>query len=141
MDFAMFDADQHYYEAEDCLTRFASKRMQTEKFVRWVAEMDGKRKRLFIGGRDANVIPNPTFNPIAQPGVYHETLKKLEAGNDRTAIAYGELEPIRPAGFVRAMWHSARAAASCRGCLVNQGRSRPVRSAVSTRHQRSSASW
>ena len=97
MDFAMFDADQHYYEAEDCLTRFASKRMQTEKFVRWVAEMDGKRKRLFIGGRDANVIPNPTFNPIAQPGVYHETLKKLEAGNDRTAIAYGELEPIRPA--------------------------------------------
>ena len=28
MDFGIFDANQHYYEAEDCLTRHASKRMQ-----------------------------------------------------------------------------------------------------------------
>ena len=28
MTFRVFDADQHYYEAEDCLTRYASKRMQ-----------------------------------------------------------------------------------------------------------------
>src|SRR5687767_7236946 len=96
MDFGLFDADQHYYEAEDCFTRFASDRMKSEKFVRWVTEADGKRKRLFVGGRDANVIGNPTFDPVAAPGVYHETLKNLETGADRTGAAYGKLEPIRP---------------------------------------------
>lgn len=97
MTFGIFDADQHYYEAEDCFTRFASQRMKSERFIRWVTEADGKRKRLFVGGQDANVIGNPTFNPCAQPGVYHETLKNLETGADRSGAAYGQLEPIRPA--------------------------------------------
>jgi predicted TIM-barrel fold metal-dependent hydrolase len=96
-DFKIFDADQHYYEAEDCFTRFASERMKSEKFVRWLTEADGKRKRLFVGGREANVIGNPTFNPVAAPGVYHETLKNLDVAQDRSAMAYGQLEQIRPA--------------------------------------------
>lgn len=96
MDFGIFDSDQHYYEAEDCFTRYASERMKTEKFVRWVTEADGKRKRLFVGGKEASVIGNPTFNPVAAPGIYHETLKKLETDKDRSAVAYGQLEPIRP---------------------------------------------
>ena len=97
MDKGIFDADQHYYEAEDCFTRYASERMQKEKFVRWVTEADGKRRRLFVGGKEANVIGNPTFDPITAPGIYHETLKKLEVGKDRSADAYGKLEPIRAA--------------------------------------------
>ncbi len=97
MDFAMFDADNHYYEAEDAFTRYASDRMRAERFVRWLAEGDGKRRRLFFGAREANVIGNPTFNPITRPGVFHETLKNLEAGMDRSAPAYGELIPIDPA--------------------------------------------
>jgi predicted TIM-barrel fold metal-dependent hydrolase len=96
MDFRIFDADQHYYEAEDCFTRYASQRMVKQKFVRWVTEADGKRRRLFVGGKEANVIGNPTFNPITAPGIYHETLKKLEVGKDRSADAYGKLEPISP---------------------------------------------
>lgn len=95
MDFGIFDADQHYYEAEDCFTRYASERMKSEKFVRWMTEADGKRRRLFAGAKEVNVIGNPTFNPIATPGVYHETLKNLETGKDRSASAYGQLEPIR----------------------------------------------
>jgi predicted TIM-barrel fold metal-dependent hydrolase len=97
MDKSIFDADQHYYEAEDCFTRYASERMRREKYIRWVTEADGKRRRLFVGGREANVIGNPTFDPITAPGIYHETLKKLEVGKDRSADAYGKLEPIRPA--------------------------------------------
>jgi len=97
VDFGIFDADQHYYESEDCFTRFASERMKSEKFVRWMTEADGKRKRLFVGGREANVIGNPTFNPVAAPGVYHETLKQLDVAQDRSAMAYGQLEQIRPA--------------------------------------------
>jgi predicted TIM-barrel fold metal-dependent hydrolase len=95
MDLEIFDADQHYYEAEDCFTRFASQRMKTEKFIRWVTEADGKRKRLFAGGRQVDVIGNPTFDPITTPGIYHETLKNLEFGKDRSAEAYGKLERIR----------------------------------------------
>jgi predicted TIM-barrel fold metal-dependent hydrolase len=97
MDHGIFDSDQHYYEAEDCFTRYASKRMVSEKFVRWVTEADGKRRRLFAGGREANVIGNPTFDPITAPGIFHETLKNLEVGKDRSLDAYGKLEPIRPA--------------------------------------------
>ena len=97
MDFAMLDADNHYYEAEDAFTRYASERMRAERYVRWLAEGDGKRRRLFFGAREANVIGNPTFNPITRPGVFHETLKNLEAGLDRSAPAYGELVPIDPA--------------------------------------------
>ena len=95
MNFGIFDADQHYYEAEDCFTRYASRRMLTEKYIRWVTELDGKRRRLFVGGKEANVIGNPTFTPISTPGIYHETLKNLEVGKDRAADAYGKLEPIR----------------------------------------------
>ena len=58
MEYTIFDADQHYYEAEDCLTRFASERMKTEKYVRWLTEADGKRKRLFIGNHIVDVIGN-----------------------------------------------------------------------------------
>lgn len=98
MDFGIFDADQHYYEAEDCLTRHASKRMQAMKAVRWITEADGKRRRLVIDERITGVIGNPTFDPVARPGAFHETLKRLQAGEDRTnsAAAYGDLVPIDP---------------------------------------------
>jgi hypothetical protein len=95
MDLAMFDADEHYYEAEDAFTRYASQRMEKEKLVRWMTEADGKRRRLMVAGQEANVIGNPTFNPITAPGIYHETLRRLEVGQDRSAAAYGQLEPIR----------------------------------------------
>ena len=95
MTFRVFDADQHYYEAEDCLTRYASKRMQAMKSVRWLTEADGKRRRLIIADQVTTTIGNPTFNPVTKPGAYHETMKNLKPGEDRTA-AYGELFPIDP---------------------------------------------
>jgi len=98
MDFGIFDADQHYYEAEDCLTRHATGRMRGMKAVRWMTEVDGRRRRLIIDNRITTIIGNPTFDPIARPGAFHETLKNLHAGQDRTntASAYGELVPIDP---------------------------------------------
>jgi predicted TIM-barrel fold metal-dependent hydrolase len=97
MEFTFFDADEHYYEAEDAFTRYATKRMVAERSVRWLTEADGKRRRLLVAGREANVIGNPTFDPITAPGIYHDTLKDLEVSKDRSAAAYGKLEPIRPA--------------------------------------------
>jgi predicted TIM-barrel fold metal-dependent hydrolase len=95
VEYGIFDADQHYYEAEDAFTRYASKRMMDAKYVRWLAEADGKRRRLIVGSQIANVIGNPTFDPITTPGIYHETLKTLKFGEDRSSAAYGKLEPIR----------------------------------------------
>ena len=98
MDHAFFDADNHYYEAEDAFTRHASPRMRAARFVRWLTEGDGKRRRLFFGDREANVIGNPTFNPTVKPGAFHQALKNLESqGATPAAVAYGELEPIRAA--------------------------------------------
>ena len=34
MDFKLFDADNHYYEAEDAFTRYGDERVK--RFVRWV---------------------------------------------------------------------------------------------------------
>jgi predicted TIM-barrel fold metal-dependent hydrolase len=96
MEYTIFDADQHYYEAEDCLTRFASARMQSEKYVRWLTEADGKRKRLIIGKQLVDVIGNPTFNPIAPPGILHDLLKNMETGAARGAVRFDNVEPIRP---------------------------------------------
>lgn len=96
MEFTIFDADQHYYEAEDCLTRYASERMKSEKYVRWLTEADGKRKRLILGNRIVDVIGNPTFNPVGPPGILHELLKKMESSAPRAAMPMANIEPIRP---------------------------------------------
>jgi predicted TIM-barrel fold metal-dependent hydrolase len=95
MSFRVFDADQHYYEAEDCLTRYASKRMQAMKSLRWLTEADGKRRRLIIADKITTTIGNPTFDPVTKPGAFHETMKNLKPGEDRS-VAYGELFPIDP---------------------------------------------
>lgn len=103
MDYLLFDADNHYYEAEDAFTRYASERMKAGRYVRWLTEGDGKRRRLFFGDREARTIGNPTFNPVARPGVYYETLKNLQFGKDleigkeRPRSVYGELVPLDPA--------------------------------------------
>jgi predicted TIM-barrel fold metal-dependent hydrolase len=60
--FQAFDADQHYYEAEDAFTRHLDPAMR-KRCMQW-AEIDG-RKRLLVGGRVNRFIPNPTFDPVA----------------------------------------------------------------------------
>jgi predicted TIM-barrel fold metal-dependent hydrolase len=89
---AIFDFDNHYYEAEDAFTRHADKRLRN-RGVRW-AEIDGRR-RILIGGKVNSYVANPTFDPVAKPGSLFEWYR----GNpDRQTIveAFGELEPVRP---------------------------------------------
>ena len=89
---AIFDFDNHYYEAEDAFTRHQDKRLRN-RGVRW-AEVDGRRK-ILIGGKVNSYTANPTFDPVAKPGSLFEWYR----GNPkRQSIveAFGELEPIRP---------------------------------------------
>ena len=58
--FKAFDADNHYYEAEDAFIRHVDPRLH-KRCMQW-AQIDG-RQRLLVGGRVNRFIPNPTFDP------------------------------------------------------------------------------
>jgi predicted TIM-barrel fold metal-dependent hydrolase len=94
MDFGIFDADNHYYEAEDCFLRYADEKVK--KHVRWLSE--GKRRFLVFGNSIPQAIPNPTFNPVSKPGSMHARLRALEGGDrtDASGEDWTKLEPISP---------------------------------------------
>ena len=90
--YAAFDADSHYYEAEDALTRHLPREWH-RRGPKWATI--GGRQRLMLGDTVFNFIPNPTFDPIARPGCMHDYFAAKLDGVDMKE-AMGELEPIRP---------------------------------------------
>ena len=90
LDFKAFDADNHYYEAEDAFIRHVDPKMH-KRCMQW-AEING-RKRLLVGGRVNRFIPNPTFDPVARPGCLDDYFRGKVAKDDIVA-AFGELVPI-----------------------------------------------
>jgi predicted TIM-barrel fold metal-dependent hydrolase len=90
--YAPFDADSHYYEAEDALTRHLPKEWR-RRGAQW-AEVNG-RKRLLLGNKLYTYIPNPTFDPIAKPGCAHDYFAARLGGKSLVEVM-GDLEPIRP---------------------------------------------
>ena len=89
--FQPFDADQHYYEAEDAFTRHIDPKM-AKRGMQW-AEINGK-KRLLVGGRINKFIPNPTFDPIAAPGVLEDYFRGRNTDGLDLKTMFGELDPI-----------------------------------------------
>ena len=92
--FQIFDADNHYYEAEDAFIRYVDPKMH-KRCMQW-AELDG-RKRLLVGGRVNRFIPNPTFDPVAKPGCLDEFYRARKPGSYSLSEMFGELDPINPA--------------------------------------------
>ena len=88
--FAAFDADNHYYEAEDAFIRHIEPSM-AKRCMQW-ADIDG-RKRLLVGGKINRFIPNPTFNPIARPGSLDEYFRGKQSSDD-IRDAFGDLEQL-----------------------------------------------
>ncbi len=66
LDFPVFDADNHLYEAEDALTRHLPDRHR--HLFRFV-ELAG-RKKLVVRNALTEFIPNPTFEVVARPGAH-----------------------------------------------------------------------
>ena len=93
LDFQAFDADHHYYEAEDAFIRHVPPKLR-KRCMQW-AEIDG-RKRLLVGGKINRFIPNPTFDPVARPGVLDEYFRGKNPDNKGIAALFGELDPIHP---------------------------------------------
>ena len=90
--YGLSDADQHYYEAEDAVTRHLPK--EHRSVVRWV-EVDGRRLVL-VGDRLLSIVPNPTYDPVGVPGsleVYFRA-QNHEGKEIRDII---EMAPIPPA--------------------------------------------
>jgi len=94
LDYLAFDADHHYYEAEDAFTRHVDRRMQG-RCMQW-AEMGG-RKRLLVGGKVNRFIPNPTFDPVAKPGSLDEFFRGRNPEGKSMGELFGALDPINPA--------------------------------------------
>ena len=90
VDFELFDADNHYYEATDAFTRHLDPAMR-KRTMQW-AEVDGKT-RLLVGGKVNRFIPNPTFAAVSKPGVLADYFRAKSGVGDMRA-GLGELEPI-----------------------------------------------
>jgi predicted TIM-barrel fold metal-dependent hydrolase len=65
IDYDVFDADNHYYEALDAFTRHLDPKLGP-RTVQW-AEIEGRRYHV-VGGQVSRAVTNPTFDPIAKPG-------------------------------------------------------------------------
>ena len=90
LDYPAFDADNHYYEALDAFTRHLDPKLGP-RTVQW-AEIDG-RMRHIVGGRVSHAVSNPTFDPIAKPGVLRDFLRGRGDGSSVIKLLR-EREPI-----------------------------------------------
>ncbi len=91
--FRAFDADHHYYEAEDAFIRHVPRAMH-KRCMQW-AEVNG-RKRLLVGGRINRFIPNPTFDPVARPGILDEYFRGRNPEGEDIRTLFRDLLPIDP---------------------------------------------
>jgi predicted TIM-barrel fold metal-dependent hydrolase len=91
VDFLAFDADNHYYEAEDAFTRYVPAAMQ-KRCMQW-AWVDGK-KRLLVAGAVNRFIPNPTWDPVAKPGILDDYFRGKNTKGLDVKTMFGELDPL-----------------------------------------------
>ena len=88
--YTLFDADNHYYEAEDAFTRHLDPEHRA-RTVQW-CEVDGRRQHL-VAGKLARAVSNPTFDPIAKPGVLYDFFRG-RAGDQTIKGQLQQREPI-----------------------------------------------
>jgi predicted TIM-barrel fold metal-dependent hydrolase len=87
-----FDADNHYYEPLDAITRHQDPQMQ-RRGVQVVR--NGKRVYVLVADRVLHNIPNPTFDPVIVPGCTQMLFRgQLPEGVDPKSVT--KVEPIHP---------------------------------------------
>src|SRR5438046_5556506 len=64
LDYLVFDADNHMYEATDAFTKYLPD--EYSGVIKYV-EVNGRTK-IAIKNKISDYIPNPTFNKVAPPG-------------------------------------------------------------------------
>ena len=96
LDYLVFDADNHMYEATDAFTKYLPK--EYEGVIKYV-EVNGRTK-IAIKNKISDYIPNPTFNKVAPPGA-QELEFKLKNPDSMTA-ADKELQLAPPPKYIEA---------------------------------------
>jgi hypothetical protein len=97
LDYLVFDADNHMYEATDAFTKYLPK--EYEGVIKYV-EVNGRTK-IAIKNKISDYIPNPTFNKVAPPGA-QELEFKLKNPDSMTA-ADKELQLAPPPKYIEAL--------------------------------------
>ncbi len=92
LDYPVFDADNHYYEALDAFTRHLDPALGP-RVIEW-AEVNGRRYHS-VGGRINHAVTNPTFNPISPAGALFDYFRGNPNGVPMHELM-GKPEPIRP---------------------------------------------
>src|SRR6476659_6721845 len=96
LDYLVFDADNHMYEATDAFTKYLPK--EDDRLIKYV-EVHGRTKSA-IKNKISDYIPNPTFNKVAPPGA-QELEFKLKNPDSMTA-ADKELQLAPPPRYIEA---------------------------------------
>ena len=91
VDYGLFDADQHYYEAHDCLTRHLDPKFRN--VIKW-ADIGG-RTTMLINAKQLTVVPNPTYDPVGVPGSL-EVYFRAENHDARELRDIIEMQGIQP---------------------------------------------
>ena len=91
VDYALYDADEHYYEPRDCLTRHLDKKFRS--VVKW-ADIDG-RITVLIHGKQLTVVPNPTYDPVGAPGSL-EVYFRAQNHDAKELRDIVRMQPIQP---------------------------------------------
>src|SRR5215510_10901490 len=89
LDIPVFDADNHFYETKEALTKFLPDRYKSA--IDYV-DVRGRTK-IVVRGKISEYIPNPTFDVVARPGAQEEYFR---VGNPE-GKSYREIlgEPMR----------------------------------------------
>ena len=66
---SIFDADNHFYEPPEALTRHLPAKYRSG--IQYV-KLENGRTKLAVGGKISEYIPNPTFDVVARPGAQEE---------------------------------------------------------------------
>ena len=91
LDYAVFDADNHYYESTDAFTRHIDPSMR-KRCIQW-AEIGGKQ-RILVGGKVNKFIPNPLFDPVAKPGSLEDYFRGRNLDGKDMMSMFGDLDPL-----------------------------------------------
>ncbi|HUR77103.1 MAG TPA: amidohydrolase family protein [Acidimicrobiales bacterium] len=96
LDFPVFDADNHLYEAEDAFTRHLP--VEYAHLIKYV-QINGRTK-IAIKNKISEYIPNPTFNVVAPPGA-QELEFKLKNPSSKTKP--GDKTPEPPPRYIQSL--------------------------------------
>jgi predicted TIM-barrel fold metal-dependent hydrolase len=86
-DYLLIDADQHYYEPDDCFTRHLEPKYLDQAIEVRRDQPDG-RGRLYLAGKRFSHLPGPPGENIGRPGILREYFKNkaTDVRNDHDGI-------------------------------------------------------